>query len=139
MLHDIRSRLNALQLAHLDSQAKCYGRKCDFPDCTICLCGKRTDAKSCCDLHRSEKNNEKSAKRNKQTRKNSSINAANTLKIKDAWDRGFRVFKYEFLHHIAFDFSIEPVSVIVNGKKLGVFDNIVMWADAEGNYYLEKI
>lgn len=139
MLHNIRGRLNALQLSHIDGNGKCGGRICALPGCTVCLCGKRKDANTCCDLHRAELNNQISGKRNKQARDNLRINAANILKIKDAWERGFRNFKVDFLLHIDFDFSVKPISVMEKGKELAAFDDIVMWTDAEGNYHLEKL
>ena len=47
--------LNQIQILHMTNP--CGGKKCALPECSNCLCGKRSDAEFCCDEHKAKKNN----------------------------------------------------------------------------------
>lgn len=130
-------RLNQQQLTHKQHGVKC-DEYCSYPGCKNCLCGKRRDSQYCCDLHRSQSNNEKSARENNQIRTNTSIHIKNCREIKWLYEKGNRVFNIEFLKATRFDLTASPVPIIINGRKVAAYGDIIMWIDENQMCHLEK-
>ena len=137
-MKDIRSRLNSLQLLHLDNNVKCE-KYCSYPGCKICLCGKRKDAENCCELHKCDANNDKNAIKFKQLNENAAIHRENCREIKWLYDTGKRVFNAAFLESTHYNDKAAPVGGELNGQKVALFDDIAMWVDKNYMFHLEKI
>ncbi|MES2514732.1 MAG: hypothetical protein V4580_11335 [Bacteroidota bacterium] len=132
-----KKTLNPTQLLHMTNP--CAGKKCALPDCTICLCDKRSDAEFCCDEDKAKKNNMDLASEDFQVNYRKKENKKNTIIIEDVYDRGYRQMDIPALKLLGFNFEVAPIAGIILGRKVALYGTIAMWIDPDKIIHLEKI
>jgi hypothetical protein len=134
-----RLSLNSLQILHQTNPSGCPRKMCALHGCDKCMCGKRSDAKACCEEHKSELNNQINAKKNYQINTNRKLNIKNTRIVIDLYNRGIRQLDIGALKITGFDFLVSPVPGILYGRTVALYSFIAMWVDAEKIIHLDRL
>lgn len=131
--------LNHLQIQHQTDRTGCEGLKCAVPGCNKCLCGKRSDAKYCCDEHKCELHNDQNAVKDHHLNQWKSENKKNARIFVRLRKLGVKTIDFRGLFQNGINFNIPPVSGIWNGKTVGLYDTVAVWVDDKLIIHIEDI